>query len=190
VERRKYRFHPALPARTMGAGDCAMAVTSGRLAGVWRGGGPRGEERAALFMAARLGGLAVLLAVVPFDDRWIVKEALVVTAGALTAALVLRYAFLLFGRVRRQRRWLPISFDGRPTGRFRVLPRWRERQVEIWAGPDLAVELRVHPRRDEIVTHADVEIDEAELEQLGAAMGTAMILASVAEKQFADADSA
>jgi hypothetical protein len=145
-------------------------------------------RRMAMRLAIMAAEVMLVVALLPSDDgREPMRSGAAAMAFLIAVAAVWRWGALVRrAAARARRRLLPIWFERRMTGRFRLRPRRAGREVEIWAGYQLAAAVSVRPDRDEIVIYPWVELAEGEVDEMGAALGQAILIAARAEAQLAD----
>ena len=141
----------------------------------------------ALFQAV-LGAVAVLIiALMATSDRGPVAfSAGLLGLWLLAASLIsyVRQAHPHSATTMPRRPLVPLRFSG-PTGRFALRQRGDGRRVEVIAGPEVVAVLTATDVRDEIVLNADM-VPDAELDELGSAIGQAIEMVAVADEDGAD----
>jgi hypothetical protein len=126
--------------------------------------------------------LVVIVGVLPNSQPWHVAMA------ALLGAWLWAAAALVAARPRGSRvvedeptlRAIPLSFSG-STGRFKLRPRGDGRRVEVHAEGEVVAQAIATDFRDEIIVVADA-IPDAELGDLGAALGQAIEMVAAADE--------
>ncbi|MDP9468458.1 MAG: hypothetical protein M3P32_06930 [Chloroflexota bacterium] len=107
-------------------------------------------------------------------------------AAALLGVWLLFASLIRYAALRRRllmpmfRRPIPIRFSGN-LGRFTLLVRGDGRRVQVRAGADVVAEAVATDERDELVVDLE-EVDDAELDALGAAIGAAIEMVAVADQ--------
>ena len=130
---------------------------------------------------AVLGTVPMLLAALaPDPHAWLLNWLPATLLGLwLSAASLVSYFTMRMGTAKWTRPLIPLRFSG-PTGRF-VLRRLRNgRRVEVVAGPQVVAELTATDVGDEIVVNAGM-VSDAELGDLGSAIGQAIEMVAAAE---------
>jgi hypothetical protein len=140
----------------------------------------RGAKRRALF-GAMVATLAMATSLVmPLEPT--IRYAVGLVGVWLFVAAVARYAsarrLLLMPMFRRP---IPIRFGGY-LGRFTLRVREDGRRVEIHAGTEMVAEAVATDEQDELVVDLET-VDDAELDDLGAAIGAAIEMVAVADDQ-------
>jgi hypothetical protein len=139
----------------------------------------RGAKRRALF-GATVATLAMATAMaVPLEPT--IRYAVGLVGVWLFVAAVVRYAsarrHLLMPMFRRS---IPIRFSGY-LGRFTLRVRGDGRRVEVHAGTEIVAEAIATDERDELVVDLET-VDDAELDDLGAAIGAAIEMVALADE--------
>jgi hypothetical protein len=130
--------------------------------------------------AVALAGLAMVVFLLT-PDTFTIRYAAALAGIWLLFASLIRYAGF-----RRQllmpmfRRPIPIRF-GASLGRFTLRVRGDGRRVEVHAGADVVAEAIATDEQDELVVDLEA-VDDAELDDLGAAIGAAIEMVAVADE--------
>lgn len=138
---------------------------------------------------AVLGAVPLLLvALVPPIDRWppVWLPAALLGLWLCAASMVSYFSMRVSrpGMARWTRPLIPLRFSG-PTGRFALRQRGDGRKVEVIAGPQVVAELTASDDGDALVVHADM-VPDAELGDLGSAIGQAIEMVAAADEDSAD----
>lgn len=137
----------------------------------------------ALFRAA-LGAVAVMAVVrLEFHEPPIVALVTLIVAAWLCLGSLFDVAAVKLMRLAASMRRgpsIPLRFSG-PTGRF-LLRRLSRSRVEVRAGSELVAEVAIHDLGDELVVYDVAPLAEAELPELGSAIGQAMELMVAASR--------
>lgn len=140
---------------------------------------PERARRQTLYAAALTTVAVAFIAVTP-DELGIGRATALIGAWLLVASLV-RYAGIRRrARLPMFRRAIPIRFRG-DLGRFTLRAHGDGRHVEVRAGSDVVAEAIATDARDELVVNLE-SVDDAELDALGAAIGTAIELVAAADE--------
>ena len=125
---------------------------------------------------ATLAIVAVLVTPVAFTIRY---------AAALIGVWLLFAALIRYAGLKRRlpmltfRRPIPIRFSG-SLGRFTLRALGDGRRVEVRAGAEVVAEAVATDERDELIVDLEA-VDDAELDDLGAAIGAAIEMVAVAD---------